>query len=159
KPSNGLAGYAVDFAGKTMIIDSSSIDGNNAGGLAIGGVSAKSTAFITNTTISNNSTAGNPSSSGCGIRINDASVVLNHATIDDKPCIGTVGNGHQPTQGGGLYLDFPAKVAMSNTVIANNTVVGSMPGGPDCFTNAKGLKSKGFNLIKDISDCTINHVA
>ena len=60
-----------------------------------------------------------------------------------------------PTVGGGIFVDFPGKVTISNTVIANNTVVGHLAQGPDCYAPGKGVKSKGFNLIKDTSSCNI----
>ena len=33
-----------------------------------------------------------------------------------------------------------------------------MPSGPDCFVPGTGVKSKGFNLIKDAAQCNIKLV-
>jgi Right handed beta helix region len=152
-PSNVLPEGAVNFVGKTLTIDSSSIDDNTDEGLLIGGAPH---VFITNTTISGNDTTGNNgNATGCGIHISAGTVVLNNDTITDNHCVGGSGHGQSPTQGGGIWVDFPGKVAISNTVIANNTVAGTLPSGPDCFAPGKGVKSKGFNLIKDTSACNI----
>jgi hypothetical protein len=153
RPSNILPEGAIFFVGKTLIIDSSSIDNNVDQGLLIGGTPH---VFITNTTISGNDTTGNNgNATGCGIHISAGTVVLNNDTITDNHCVGGSGHGQSPTQGGGIWVDFPGKVAISNTVIANNTVAGTLPSGPDCFAPGKGVKSKGFNLIKDTSACNI----
>jgi hypothetical protein len=152
-PSSDLPEGAVNFAGKTLIIDSTSIDNNNDEGLLING---DPKVFITNTTISGNETPGNNGNAvGCGMHISTGTIVLNNVTITDNHCIGGTGADQSPTVGGGLFIDFPAKVSLSNTVIANNTVAGSSPSGPDCFSPGKGLKSKGFNLVKDTSACNI----
>jgi hypothetical protein len=146
----------VRFDGKTLIIDSTSIVNNDDEGIEIGSIGGKPDAFITNTTISNNQTTGDHGfASGCGIRVNSGTTVLNNDTIADNHCIGGSGMGQSPTEGGGLFVDFPGKVEISNAIIADNTVAGSTPGGPDCFAPGKGVKSKGHNLIKDTSDCNI----
>jgi hypothetical protein len=151
RPSNILPEGAVNFAGKKLIIDSTSITDNVDQGVLISGVPR---AFITNTTISGNDTSGNTgNATGCGIKVSSGTIVLNNVTITDNHCVGGSGSGQSPTQGGGLWTDFPVHLAMSNTVIANNTVVGSLPSGPDCFVPGTGVKSKGFNLIEDTSAC------
>ncbi len=156
-PSNFAPEGAIVFAGKTLIIDSSSITNNTNMGLLL--LNAKSDAFITNTTISGNSTTGDTgNATGCGIHLSTSTLVLNNDTITDNHCIGGSGEGQSPTVGGGIYVDYPGKVTISNTVIANNTVAGSSPSGPDCYAPGKGLKSKGFNLIKDTSACNIKLV-
>jgi hypothetical protein len=152
-PSNFAPEGSISFSGKLLVIDSSSIVNNSDEGLQI---NASAKVFITNTTISGNDTTGNHGfASGCGLRLSTGSLLLNNDTITDNHCVGGSGAGQSPTQGGGIYVDFPGKVSMSNTIIANNTVAGSTPGGPDCFSPGKGLKSKGYNLIKNTSDCTI----
>lgn len=156
RPSNILPEGAIFFDGKTLIIDSSSITNNIDQGILIGGVPK---VYITNTTISGNDTSGNTgNATGCGLHISSGTIVLNNDTITDNHCVGGAGSGQSPTVGGGIFVDFPAKVAISNTVIANNTVNGTLPQGPDCFSPGKGVKSKGFNLIKDTSACTIKLV-
>jgi hypothetical protein len=153
RPSNILPEGAINFVGKSLIIDSSSINNNLDQGILISGAPH---VFITNTTISGNDTAGNNgNATGCGMHISSGTIVLNNDTITDNHCVGGSGHGQSPTVGGGLFIDFPAKVSISNTVIANNTVAGTLPAGPDCFAPGKGVKSKGFNLIKDTSSCTI----
>jgi len=148
-----LPEHTVFFWGKSLVVDSTTIANNNVGGLAIYG---SPHVYITNTTITGNSTPSNTASAaGCGLRISSGTIVLNNVTITDNHCVGTVGSGHQPTQGGGIWLDFPPKVSMANTVIANNTVAGASPSGPDCWVAGNGLKSKGFNLIEDVSACAI----
>jgi hypothetical protein len=155
-PSNVLPEGTVNFEGKMLVIDSTSIVNNNDEGVLISGVPH---AFITNTTISGNGTPGdNGNAVGCGLRISNGTTVVNNVTITDNHCIGGTGKDQSPTEGGGLWMDFPAKVTLSNTVIANNTVAGSTPTGPDCAVPGKGLKSKGFNLIKDTSSCNIKLV-
>ncbi|HUO04746.1 MAG TPA: hypothetical protein VMU16_06065 [Candidatus Binataceae bacterium] len=153
RPSNILPEGAVNFAGKTLIIDSSSITNNTDQGLLINGAPH---VFITDTTISGNDTTGNNgNATGCGIHISSGTIVLNNVTITDNHCVGGSGHGQSPTQGGGIWVDYPGKVSISNTVIANNTVAGSLPSGPDCFAPGTGVKSKGHNLIEDPSACTI----
>ena len=153
RPSNVLPEGAVNFVGQTLTIDSSSIVNNTDEGILINGAPH---VFITNTTISGNDTPGNNGNAvGCGMHISSGTIVLNNVTITDNHCIGGTGADQSPTVGGGLFIDFPAKVSISNTVVANNTVAGSSPSGPDCFSPGKGLKSKGFNLIKDTSACNI----
>ena len=153
RPSNILPEGAINFVGKSLIIDSSSINNNLDQGILINGAPH---VFITNTTISGNDTTGNNgNATGCGMHISSGTIVLNNDTITDNHCVGGSGHGQSPTVGGGLFIDFPAKVSISNTVIANNTVAGTLPAGPDCFAPGKGVKSKGFNLIKDTSSCTI----
>jgi hypothetical protein len=146
---------AVAFAGKTLTIDSSSISNNSEEALILLNASL-SHAYLTNTTITGNETPanqGNPT--GCGIHLSTSSLVLNNDTITDNHCSGATGAGHSPTVGGGLYVDFPGSVSMANTIIANNTVSGANPAGPDCFAPGTKVKSKGFNLIKNTSACTI----
>jgi hypothetical protein len=153
RPSNILPEGAVNFAGRKLVIDSTSITDNIDQGLFISGAPH---AFITNTTISGNDTSGNHGNAiGCGIKVSSGTIVLNNVTITDNHCVGGSGMGQSPTQGGGLWTDFPVHLSMSNTVIANNTVLGSLPSGPDCFVPGTGVKSKGFNLIKDTSACNI----
>ena len=138
RPSNILPEGAVNFVGKTLIIDSSSITNNIDQGILISGAPH---VFITNTTISGNDTPGNNgNATGCGIHISSGTIVLNNVTIADNHCVGGSGAGQSPTEGGGIFIDFPGKVSIANTVVANSTVSGSMPSGPDCFAPGTGVK-------------------
>lgn len=154
-PSNFGGQGAVAFSGQTLIIDSSSISNNLDQGLLLP-ITKSEDAYITNSTFSGNGTPGNTGAQdGCGISVSTATVVLNNDTITDNHCVGGTGAEQTPTVGGGLFVDFPGKVTISNTVIANNTVAGHSPQGPDCYAPGKHVKSKGFNLIKDTSSCNI----
>jgi len=154
-PSNYGGQGSVAFSGKTLIIDSSSISNNLDEGLLLP-ITKSEDAYITNSTFSGNGTPGDTASEdGCGISVSTATVVLNNDTITDNHCVGGTGASQTPTVGGGIFVDFPGKVTISNTVIANNTVVGHLAQGPDCYAPGKGVKSKGFNLIKDTSSCNI----
>ena len=146
---------AVAFAGKTLTIDSSSISNNSEEGLILLNASLLH-AYITNTTITGNETPANQGfPTGCGIHTSTATVVLNNDTITDNHCSGGTGAGHSPTVGGGLYVDFPGNVSIANTIIANNTVSGTNPAGPDCYAPGTKVKSKGYNLIKNTSACNV----
>jgi hypothetical protein len=149
-PGGSTANGTVDFFGATLIIDSTSITNNVDTGINI----ARGKAVITNTTISANdlSSKANGQETGCGISLGaGCSASLDNVTITNNIC-----GGNSSSQGGGIFVDSGAKsFSIANTVIAGN----SAPIGPDCeSTGGVGgtktkLKSKGFNLIGNVSGC------
>ena len=149
-PGGSTANGTVDFFGATLIIDSTSITNNVDTGINI----ARGKAIITNTTISGNdlSSKTNGQETGCGISLGaGCSAALDNVTITNNIC-----GGNGSSEGGGIFVDIGAKsFSIANTVIAGN----SAPIGPDCeSTGGVGgsktkLKSKGFNLIEDVSGC------
>jgi hypothetical protein len=149
-PGGSTANGTVDFFGAKLIIDSTSITNNADTGINI----ARGKAFITNTTISGNDLSSKTSGqeTGCGISLGaGCSASLDNVTITNNIC-----GGNGSSQGGGIFVDIGAtSFSIANTIIAGN----SAPIGPDCeSTGGVGgtktrLKSKGFNLIEDVSGC------
>lgn len=148
--NGGIANGTIDFFGALMVIDSTSVTNNQDTGIHI----ARGKAFITNTTISGNDNSGETTGqvTGGGVLLGaGCSAHLDNVTITNNIC-----GGNSASEGGGIFVDIgAASFTMANTVIAGN----SAPIGPDCeSTGGVGgtktrLKSRGFNLIQDVSGC------
>lgn len=123
------AGIANEHGGM-LIMMSSTVSGNVAGNTG-GGIHNDGRAQLTNTTVSGNG-AGNV---GGGIE-NHGSLILNNCTIAANTA-DNVGSG----------IDNDGEVVVTNTLIAGNQGQGS-----DC---SGFLDSGGFNLVQDMSGCTI----
>jgi hypothetical protein len=102
-------------------------------------------ATLINTTVSGNSAGG--SSGGLGTSNNGTT--LTNVTITDNTADSD--NAAPPGLGGGLANQY--LLTLRNTIIAGNRV-GTTPGsgGPDC---AGVLPSEGYNLIENLTGCTV----
>ena len=114
------------------------VDGNESalGAIWMFGVDA----VITNTTISGNGGVG-PALHGAGLRADLGTLDLRNVTITDN-----VGN-----VGGGLSV-LSAEVRMRNTLIAGNHA--ATTGSTDCNSQVP-IVSEGYNLVEDITGCSI----
>ena len=125
----------------TMTVTNSTISGNTAGANGGGIYNTNSTTLtVTNSTISGNNSA----SQGGGI-FNAGPVTVTSSTIS-----GNTSGGN----GGGIMAStaFGSSVNLKDTIVAGNT--GPVTG-PDCFG---ALTSQGYNLVQDITGCTISGV-
>jgi hypothetical protein len=153
--STGGNGGGV-FNSGTLTITRCTLSGNAAGGGtgdgAGGGIAngEGGTLELINSTVSGNQ-AGNYGGEGGGV-FNEGSVVITSCTISDNSITGTGFGGN----GGGVVNAGPL-AALRNTLIAGNSSNSfdsylSYALGNDCYGT---LTSQGFNLIQDLSDCTI----
>ncbi len=137
--TGGTGGGAVfSDAGSVNFFDST-LAGNETGSPAPGGAilnTGTSSLLINNTTVS-----GNSADSGGGIFTDSTgSVTISAATIVGNTATGGATGGGLDNSGG--------SVLMATSIVANNT----SPTGPDC---AGTVNSGGYNLIEDVSGCTI----
>jgi hypothetical protein len=141
--SGGGGGGGIYNNGGTLTATGTTISSNltadeimagNGGGLFTNG----GTSTLTNCTVSANS-----AEAGGGI-YNEGTTNLNNVTV-----VGNFTTGPTPDTGGGI-LNLPAQtVNVRNSIIALN----SDPVGPDCWSDAGGIVSGGYNLIGDADAC------
>jgi hypothetical protein len=140
--SGGGDGGGIYNDGGTLTVTGTTISSNltadatiagNGGGLFTNG----GTSTLTNCTVTANS-----ATAGGGI-YNEGTTNLNNVTV--------VGNFTGPTldTGGGIYNVPGHTVNVRNSIIALN----SDPVGPDCWSDAGGIVSGGYNLIGDADAC------
>ncbi len=128
--------------------------GVGTGGIFAGaGVVTGNDTMILNSTISSNSVISETEFSlGGGIIYDDEgtgnSLIINNSTVAANRAEGNAASA------GGVRVS-QGTVELSNTIIADNEVVGDVDEeGPDCIQNAPGtFISNGFNLIGDDSGC------
>ena len=118
--------------GGELSLNDSAITGNQTDGVG-GGIYNEGVLNLTNVTLS-----GNQAQSGGGIGGGGTAVFTNV----------TVSNNHATGSGGGLNGE-PQNFTLINTILAGNTAVNA---GPNC---GYGFTSEGFNLVDDVTDCTI----
>ncbi len=172
--SDGGGIYFAATKASKLTMQDSIIDSNTAfagGGLMLinpKGASAKPSASISDTTISNNSAI----SEGGGILVEDAKLSMINTTISGNSQSDTGGQGaglwssasnvtvnnvtiaNNTAAGFGGGVDIDAsnkKFVFSNTIVAGNTATTS----PDCFASGKSMNSHDYNLIGDTTGCTI----
>ncbi|MGH2545172.1 MAG: choice-of-anchor Q domain-containing protein, partial [Ardenticatenaceae bacterium] len=119
-----------------------------------GGLYSEGTATLSASTVSGNTTgAGGSGGSGGGFGGSGGGIVaagtltVTEGTISDNST-GSGGDGQvvgEDGNGGGVAGNF----ALGNSILANNSAAGD---GPACDST---LTSQGYNLIEDVSDCTI----
>jgi len=140
-----FSGY-FDIANATKIaITNSTISGNTAGsgpGTGFGGgmFINRGTMAAVNTTISNNTSFY----AGGGIITGGSSVSVNNSTI----AFNVAGS----PNAGGYGAGFSGLLAASNTILSNNTVLGSPS---DCNGT---INSGGYNLVQSTAGCTITGI-
>lgn len=110
-----------------------------------GGVTNGGTLFLRQSTVSGNSA---PNALGGGEIENFGTATLSFVTITQNH------TGHPGNVGaGGGGINAGGTMSIDHTLIAGNTTARGRNPGPDCVGT---LTSKGFNLIGNNKDCTIN---
>ncbi|MBI2346731.1 MAG: thrombospondin type 3 repeat-containing protein, partial [Deltaproteobacteria bacterium] len=141
-------GLAVEQA--TLTVSASTISSNSA--ISGGGLSGNGQVSVTNSTVSGNGAYAY----GGGLAVGglspmpETTVHLNNVTITGNVAdadVDTLGDG------GGIYYAAGVgnSVTLRNTILAGNVDYGSEA--PDCAGSA--LASAGYNLIQNVSGCTI----
>lgn len=132
------AGGILNYNKSTATISESAITDNESSGIK----NSDATITVKNTTISGNSTPNNGggilNTSGGTVYLNNVSIVNNTASADDDS-----------GRGGGIY-NSSATIYIKNSIVANNHDLSGR--GPDCYGL---LNSQGYNLIQELSSCTI----
>lgn len=82
---------------------------------------------------------------GGGVDVAGGTARLLHATIADN----TAGSSGVPADGGGLYRSSTGAIYLKNSIVAGNLASGN---GDDC---SAVVQSQDFNLVGDITGCTI----
>jgi CSLREA domain-containing protein len=126
-----LSGGGIFNYGTTTLLNSL-VDGNSA--VDGGGIFSQGTLTIVNSTISGNSAAG-----GGGGIVSSSTTSLYNVTITDN----------NANLGGGVYVGILGTLNVRNSIIGDNSASAA---NPDC---AGTLTSQRFNLIEDLSGCTI----
>ncbi len=127
----------------TTVIRNSTVSGNS-GATGGGGIESLGTLTIVNSTISGNAA----STSGGGV-LNSGTISLYNVTITNN----TAGANGSTGNGGGIYAG--GTVTMRNSIIAGNVDLSPIEVNNDCDGT---LTSEGYNLIQDITGCTITGV-
>ena len=149
--STGDGGYAGCAGGD---IDHTAGDGGSGGGIYNEGITD-----LINCTVSNNSTGVGGISDGAtlgkggngGAIFNSNATSLVNCTITGNSARYSLEDGLPCGSGGGIYNKIVVVYA-KNIIIANNHVSPLDAEGPDCWGD---LNSGGYNLIKNISHCSI----
>ncbi|MFC1879165.1 choice-of-anchor Q domain-containing protein [Chloroflexota bacterium] len=129
---NDLSGGGGIFNGGTLIVNNSSIVGNESAGNG-GGIRNDNSLVVNNSTISENL-----ASYGGGVYNYYGTITISSSTIHGNTSI---------NQGGGIRSSN--NLSIKNSILAGNTGDSS----PDCLGN---IDSQGYNLIGDSAGCTFN---
>jgi CSLREA domain-containing protein len=136
------------LAGATAIIRNSTIFANGNGAMYGGGILNEGTLTIINSTIS-----GNISTIDGGGIANWGTAHLYNVTITNNQADYDYNN---TGNGGGIYNDPTGTLTIQNIILAGNTDgINASYAKPDCSGT---LTSAGFNLIQEITGCTITGV-
>jgi hypothetical protein len=141
--SGSTGGGAIFSDSGTVQIFSTTLSGNVADGLAVGGAilnTGDSALLVDDSTLS-----GNTADSG-GAIYNESPATVN---LFDSTVAGNTATG--AATGGGVYNDG-GSVLMSGTIVADNVSAT----GPDC---AGTISSGGYNLIEDVTGCGVTPLA
>lgn len=134
-----ISGAIFMYNSNTLNITGSTISGNS-GGRQGGAFYAPggSTINLTNSTFANNSA----SDRGGAIFNGGATININNVTFANNsiPSSG---------QGGAIWEASSNHITLRNSILAGNSASG---GGPDCYGS---LISAGYNLIQDMTSCTL----
>ncbi len=138
----GDNGGGIANNGGTLEVSNSTIAGNTAEMSGAGIFNAQGMLEMTNSTVSSNEAADD----GGGI-YNIATILLNNVTLTNNTADDDIdGTG----DGGGVYNVAGGVVNFANTILAGNRNLSG--DAPDC---SGSLTSQGYNLIQDITNCTI----
>ena len=135
----------LNISGSTFTSNAATgLNGHGGGGL----YHINEGATIANSTFSGNSSVTNAG----GIYFRDWTMTLNYVTIASNTADS---NNNGTGNGGGVFVaDWGGTIQVGNTIIAQNSDLSG--GGPDCFTEGTAvLTSQDYNLIQDITGCTI----
>jgi CSLREA domain-containing protein len=136
------------LAGATAIIRNSTISANGNGATYGGGILNEGTLTIINSTIS-----GNISTIDGGGIANWGTAHLYNVTITNNQADNDYNN---TGNGGGIYNDPTGTLTIQNIILAGNTDgINASYAKPDCSGT---LTSSGFNLIQELTGCTITDV-
>jgi hypothetical protein len=134
-----LTASQCEFSDNTVTDGGGALFGSHGGGISVvGGDPVR----LKNSTVSGNSTAG----SGGGVYFNQETLAAAVLTLEN--C--TVAFNSAGDYGGGVRRrGLDGVLELHNSLISNNT----SNNGPDCDGTVESL---GYNLIQDLSDCTVN---
>ena len=138
---NNLSGGVSIAQDATLNVRGSSITGNQSAAMG-GGLDIDGSAVLVNTTVS-----GNQAGTFGGGILNSGTTVLFNTTVADNVA-GAAGGLFG--EGGGIML-LDGAVTVVNSIVANNVDLVA-PASNDCLGE---LLSGGYNLIEDLSDCTL----
>ena len=138
---NNLSGGVSIAQNATLVIRGSSITGNQSAETA-GGLDIDGAAVLVNSTVS-----GNQAGTFGGGILNSGSTLLLNVTLADN--VAGAAGGVFGEGGGIMVLD--GSVTVVNSIVANNVDLVA-PASNDCLGD---LISGGYNLIEDLSDCTL----
>ncbi len=140
---NNLEGGIYLQPNVTASIRNSTIS-NNSGATGGGGISSSGILTLVNSTLSGN----HADTSGGGL-LNAGTAALYNVTIANN----LAGAGGSTGNGGGLYSGLSgAQLTIRNSLIANNIDITTSELNNDC---AGKLTGEGYNLIEDMTGCTI----
>ena len=133
-------------------------EGGFGGGISVGGTGDLA---LQNSTVSSNVTGNGYGGTegtggyGGGICNMGGQVTLQHATVSYN----RTGDGFLAGNGGGLWGSSGSTNSTQNSLLSDNVLGtaagGSSPSGPDCVVYTGELTSVGYNLVGDVTDCTI----
>lgn len=140
----GIAALSSGIGTTTTVIDRCSFTGNSSSSVA-GGVAVGGDATLRNVTISGNQSVD----SGGGLEVDwdSSTVTLDHVTVTDNT---SDSDGDGSGVGGGVDLIGTPTVTMRHVVIYGNSAGSSSS--PDCSGT---VASAGYNLVDDVTGCTI----
>ncbi|HEX6385972.1 MAG TPA: CSLREA domain-containing protein [Anaerolineae bacterium] len=137
-------GIFVNF--EPVVISNSEISGNSAGASG-GGIASTGTLAVVNSTLSGNSADRD----GGGLfAVENPNNALYNVTISDNTADA---DGDDVGEGGGVRT-LGGLITVANTLIGGN--VDNSSGGNQQHDCAATLDSEGYNLIADVTGCTIN---
>jgi predicted outer membrane repeat protein len=146
--ANGGGGGAIANEGVATVMRSS-FSGNTGVGYG-GAIRADASAIpnvgrfvIVNSTFSGNQGGSNHAGGGAIGSVNAGTVRIINSTI--------TGNAAINSGGGGIYAGHGTTVELRNSIVSGNTATPGQPG-PDCYGT---VQSQGYNIVSDLTDCTI----
>ncbi len=145
--------YAQDG---TVTITSSTFSGNQADGFFGGGIQAQYNSIRSTLTITSSTFSGNVAGYGGGIEIELGTLTVNDSTFsgniagygygggmevygDTLTVNGSTFSGNSADYGGGIYVDSPASLALTNTIVAGNTAAADTNDISGSFSGANNL--------------------
>jgi len=135
---NGNGGGLRIAPGSTAVLSGTTLAGDAAGRDGGGVENAGALTTINSTLNGNTAGAGRRG----GAIHNVGALRLYNATVD----------GNAAGNGGGIYAESGGAAAISDTILAGNTILGTGGAGPDC---AGLLSSGGYNILGDAAGCTL----
>lgn len=145
---NSAGGIFIVNSGRVNLSNSailSNTNGGDGGGIAVVSAITQSLSIV-NSTISGNKTNGN----GGGLYNSFGTTTVNNVTIANN----TADNEADGTgDGGGVFNTAGGAINVKNSIIAGNLDNSAVTKHPDC---SGILTSQGYNLIQNITGCTVS---